>query len=479
MRKNGLLISCMLSMLMFWACNKDESLTEFKAETDDEQQELIDDSGIDNIIDHDDATDYIWNSSDVIEVNLNGSSASSNGSGLTINGSKITITTAGNYSFSGTLDDGQIYVDTEDETIVRLILNNADLTCSNNAAIYVNNAKKVMLVLADGTSNKVNDGISYSSEEEDANAAIFSKENLTIFGNGSLTVTGNYNDGLTSKDGLIIASGNITVDALDDGIRGKDYMLINSGEITVNCGGDGLKSDNIEDEGRGYITINNGNIDITSGGDAIYGGKDILVLNGEISLKSGGGNNANLSSDVSAKAFKSGIVIQFYGGTISIDAADDGIHSDGDIELYGGTFYIESGDDGIHAENNIEIEKSTITVNNSLEGIEAGYITVNSGVIIVTATDDGFNATQGLEVHSNDGSQLTVNGGDITVNMSGYDVDAMDSNGNIIINGGIINMYIPTTGPSSALDANGTITIDSDSDVYVNNEVYTSSGGGH
>ncbi len=473
MKINKLLLLGMLSTALFCTCRQDDGLTELIAETEDEEQYLVDDSDIDNIADHDDAGDYIWNCAEVIDVKLNGSSASSSGTGLTITGSKIAITRAGNYSFSGSLDDGQIYVDTEDKTLVRLILNNTNLTCSNNAAIYVNNAEKVVLVLADGTTNTVSDGTVYSIDEEDANAAIFSKENLTVYGKGTLIVKGNYNDGLTSKDGLIITSGSITVEAVDDGIRGKDYLVVNSGDISVNCGGDGLKSDNVEDEGRGYISINNGSFNITSGGDAIYGGKDVIVHDGNLNLESGGGSNAYLSNDVSAKSIKSGIISQFYGGSINIDAADDGIHSDGDINIYEGIFSVASGDDGIHSDEEIVIDNTTLTISSSLEGIEGGYITVNNGTIKVTANDDGFNATQGTEVMSDDGSQLIVNGGTITVNMSGSDVDAMDSNGDISINGGIVKLYIPTTGPSHGLDANGTITIGSDATVYENDEVYT------
>ena len=44
-------------------------------------------------------------------------------------------------------------------------------------------------------------------DTDEPNAAIFSASDLTIFGNGSLTVYGNNNDGIASKDGLIIASG--------------------------------------------------------------------------------------------------------------------------------------------------------------------------------------------------------------------------------------------------------------------------------
>lgn len=48
-------------------------------------------------------------------------------------------------------------------------------------------------------------------------------------------MAGNYNDGIASKDGLIIASGTVIENAVDDGIRGKDYLLVKDGAITVNA----------------------------------------------------------------------------------------------------------------------------------------------------------------------------------------------------------------------------------------------------
>ncbi|MBN2149694.1 MAG: carbohydrate-binding domain-containing protein [Anaerolineales bacterium] len=97
------------------------------------------------------------------------------------------------------------------------------------------------------------------ADENEPNAAIFSKANLTFYGNGSLTVDGNYQDGIASQDGLIIASGALMINAIDDGMRGKDYLVVKGGNITINAQSNGLKSDNgwcpglrwrIQDNGR-------------------------------------------------------------------------------------------------------------------------------------------------------------------------------------------------------------------------------------
>ncbi|MBK8025856.1 MAG: carbohydrate-binding domain-containing protein [Chloroflexi bacterium] len=257
--------------------------------------------------DHAGAEDYIWDSAAVTHIVLTGDTANVEGTGAVVDGSTVTIRSAGNYSFSGVLADGQIIVDTEDEALVRLILNGVQISNSTTSPIYVANAEETMIVLADNTSNGVADGTSYvyaSPEEDEANAAIFSKSDLTVYGNGTLMVTGSYNDGIASKDGLVIASGAITVSAVDDAIRGKDYVVIEGGTISVNAGGDGVKSDNEEDADRGYIAITDGIVNVTAGGDAIAAQTSVMISGGTFSLVAGGGSGGRLAADASAKGIR-------------------------------------------------------------------------------------------------------------------------------------------------------------------------------
>lgn len=111
----------------------------------------------------------------------------------------------------------------------------------------------MILTLADGTVNTLTDAetYTYAAGEDEPNAALFSKEDLTINGTGSLTVTGRYNNGIASKDDLVIVDGSITVNAAHDGIRGKDSISVRGGTITVTAGGDGLKANNDTDAGQG------------------------------------------------------------------------------------------------------------------------------------------------------------------------------------------------------------------------------------
>ncbi len=419
--------------------------------------------------DHTNPEDFVWDSTDVTNIILSGTSITVEGDGAIADGSRVTIQLAGNYSFSGSLADGQIVVDTQDEDLVRLILNGVNISNSTSAPIYIANAEETIIVLADNTDNVVSDGAAYvfAEGEDEPNAAIFSKSNLTIYGTGTLTVIGNYNDAIGSKDGLVITSGTLIVTAVDDGIRGKDYLVVQDGSITVNAGGDGLKSDNEEDASMGYISIATGMINITAAGDAIQAETSVLISDGQFVLVTGGGSTSYISEDTSAKGIKGALNVQIDSGTFTIDSADDAVHSNGSIVVNGGTLTLLSGDDGIHADATLTINGGDTQITESYEGIESAVITLNGGNIHLNASDDGVNVAGG-----NDGSGMTmnpgrggrpdqaafststdyylyINGGYLVVNAAG---DGLDANGAIEMTGGVVIVNGPTEQMNGALD---------------------------
>lgn len=431
---------------------------------------------------HEAANDYTWDSANVVNISLNGSSASSESAGVEIDGSVITITEAGTYSLSGVLSDGQVIVDTTDEEVARLILNGVDITSNNSAPIYIKDAEKAILILAENSQNTLTDATVYaytSTEEDEPNAVIFSKANLTLHGSGSLTVFGNYNDGISSKDGLIIAGGNITVNAADDGIRGKDYLVVKDGTLTVTATGDGLKADNEDDAALGFITIEKGSLNITAGGDAITAQTDIIVSDGELTLASGGGSGTWLDETTSAKGIKGVVSVTIDGGTFTINSADDSIHSNGDITINNGTFQLATGDDGMHADTTLTINGGEIVISESYEGIESAVITINGGSIHINSSDDGINVASGadgsganpgmfggggqgnqpggkagggpgLDMFSATGDYyLYINGGYIVVNADG---DGIDVNGAVEMTDGVVLVNGPTESMNGVLD---------------------------
>jgi hypothetical protein len=471
-------------LLIFMACekswepelydNEQDGNNQDNEDTGDANVKIIDYTVEDvlagNKVDHDNAGDYIWESTEVVHIELNEYSITTDKAGAVVNGNKVTITSAGTYSIRGALADGQIIVDTDDKKIVRLILNGVNISSSVDAPINVINAEKAIIIVAENTENYITDAESYifeNPEDDEPNAAIFSKSDLTICGKGALTVDGNFNDGIASKDGLIIASGNINVNAVDDGIRGKDYLVVRNGKITVNALGDGMKSDNDEDSTRGYIIIEEGVININSGGDAITAKTDVLIAGGEISLSSGGGSNSSIAESTSAKGIKAAVIVVIDGGTNTINSADDAIHSNGYLVINGGSFIISTGDDGIHADSSLGINGGEISITKCYEGIESlNVISITNGDIHIISNDDGLNVVgdgdimggrpgQGNFVVSSD-YYLYISGGSIVVNAVG---DGIDINGSVVMTDGDLIINGPTSNMNSALDFNATFKI--------------------
>ncbi|MEA4906477.1 MAG: carbohydrate-binding domain-containing protein [Anaerolineaceae bacterium] len=424
---------------------------------------------------HEEDGDYEYDPETAVTLTLDGDAIQVTGSGVSVEGAQATITAAGTYVLSGALADGQIMVDTPDEDPVRLVLDGVELSSSTGAPLYVAAAEKVILILPEGSHNTVSDAASYvyaSAEEDEPNAAIFSKADLSIAGSGALTVNGNYLDGITSKDGLVIAGGVIAVTAADDGVRGKDYLVIEGGSLTVTSGGDGLKADNAEDAGRGYVAVTGGALQVNAGGDAIDAQTDVIVSGGDFKLVSGGGSLASVDDTTSAKGIKGTVSVLIQAGSFEIDSADDAIHSNGSVTLNGGTFTLASGDDGVHADESLTVNGGELQVTRSYEGLESAVITLNDGNIHVVASDDGVNVAGG-----NDGSgmgagrpgvpgqdsfasrgsyYLYIHGGTLYVDAQG---DGIDVNGTVEMTAGTVVVVGPTQQMNGALDYDGGFTL--------------------
>lgn len=398
-------------------------------------------------------------------VKLNGDTILAEGSGVSVEGSNVTISAAGTYNFSGTLNDGQIIVDTADEETVVLVLNGVNITSGSSAPIYVHNAEKVVLTLAADTENYVTDSAVYIFEDEtvdEPNAAIFSKDDLTINGAGALTVNANYNHGIASKDDLKITGGNLTVNAVNDGIKGKDSIAVLAGALTVIAGSDGLQASNNEDAEKGYIAIEGGTLNVTAGLDAIQAETSLLVSGGDLTLASGASQN---NAADSAKGLKAGVDVTISGGNLTIDAAyDDAIHSNNSITIDGGAIVLASGDDGIHADASLVINGGAVDITEAYEGLESGVIIINDGTIHLTTRDDGINVSSGSGGGMMGGPGESVSGEYYLEINDGYvyvdaDGDGLDSNGTGTLNGGVVIVNGPTTNGNGSLDVNGVLEI--------------------
>lgn len=199
--------------------------------------------------------------------------------------------------------------------------------------------------------------------------------------------------------------------------------------------------------------------------DAAIYSKDDLTLNGSGSLTVEGnyGNAIESNDDLritggtyTIKAAKHGLsvndVLNIKDASLTITATEDAVHADNDEDTSLGNLYIQSGilniqagDDGLHASNAALIDGGKITVSSSYEALEGKTVTINGGELDLTASDDGINAadpTVGETVpgQASQGVYIKITGGKIKVTVGQGDTDALDSNGDLYISGGELDI---------------------------------------
>lgn len=170
-------------------------------------------------------------------------------------------------------------------------LSEKDVSVDEEDSIYSNNITSINLskssAKVEGNGAKVEETVieEINSEDNEPNAAIFSKDDLIISGSGSLEVKSNYKDGITSKDDLIIAGGDINIESgsgsknapeksdKDFGMNFKDNVMNNDKDQSSSDSKKGLKSEL-------SVEINGGNLNIDSYDDAINSGNEVIIASG-------------------------------------------------------------------------------------------------------------------------------------------------------------------------------------------------------
>ena len=446
-----------------------------------------------------------YDESECTVITLSGNSASVKGDGAKADGNSVTITAAGDYILSGRLDSGSVIIDADKSDKIRLILNGVSISSTTCAAINVKQADKVFITLAKGSENVLSNTVG-ATITDDADAVIFSNDDLTCNGEGKLTVTANVGHGIVSKDDLIITGGSYTVTSEKKALDANDSIRIAGGSFTIDAGTDALHCESTYSS-KGYIYVADGSFSITAGTDGIDASGVIQIDNGSFSLTTGGGSaNASIrkngefngdwgnwggrekrkssddgrtmqttklsaasgaddtSDSSSAKGIKSDSSVVVNNGAITIDSSDDAIHSDSQVIIADGTLAISSGDDGIHAGSALSINGGSVNISKSYEGLEGMTVDIGGGAVSVTASDDGVNAAGGNDQSSmngrpgqnqfaaQEGVYINISGGKVTVNASG---DGIDSNGDITVSCGEVYVSGSTGNGNAALDFNG------------------------
>ena len=304
------------------------------------------------------------------------------GEGIEIEDNQITITAGGDYTLTGTLDDGNIIISTKEK--VKLRLEGVSISSSENPCIFVEKADKAYITISENSKN-------YLVAENSEDGVIYSKENLEIKGNGSLDINSIAGHGIKASDNLNIENGNITINALSDGIHINDTFKMSGGKVGITAIGDGIDSESI-------VNISGGEINIQTNGAPIESTQATDAEN-SATRRPMWEENTGVEFEKSTKGISAEWMMVISGGVISVNSASHAIHCQDEIEINGGNIALSSQyDKGISAHGNLTISGSetVIDVLKSTEGIESkNVMTINDGVIKIISSDDAINATGG------------------------------------------------------------------------------------
>ena len=426
----------------------DDTLSSEQEETDDSVSSSEDSAYTYSDYELDDSFDR----QSAASITLSGSTAQSNGSGVSINNATVTISKEGCYLTSGELEDGQIIVDAGDSDKVQLVLDNASIHCSTGSAILVRNADNVKVTLAADSENELSDGTEYQTDDDNPDAALFSKDDLVINGSGSLTVQGNYKHGIAGNDDLVITGGRLTVNSLSHDLRGKDSVAILDGTFVLTSQKDGIQASNTEDSTKGWVQIDGGNFTIQSSGDGIQAETNLSIYDGSFTITSGGGAvngadhtenrgggfgrpggnrpdsaNGQTSPEMPSQPAEGGQTpsempsqpaegeqsssgnesdyseLIFDPDDFDDTSTDDsdttvstkGIKAGNALLIQQGTFVIDSADDAIHSNYSVTIDGGSFQLSSGDDGIHAeAYLNINGGTTTIAESYEGLEAAQ-------------------------------------------------------------------------------------
>lgn len=232
------------------------------------------------------------------EIRLETDHITATGEGVSIDGTTVSIKQAGEYFITGMLDNGQIYVNAGGDDLVVLSLGGIEISNTEKAAIYVENAGLTRIVAEAGTVNRVQSGAEIEidttgqteADETVSGGAIYAGDDLAVTGDGTLQVFGYLNNGIQTANNLSIENGILEVSARNNAVKGKDSVSITGGLLTLISGGDAIKSDDTTGEGYGIITISDGTFVIKAGGDGIQAETQLAISGGVFDIQTGGGS---------------------------------------------------------------------------------------------------------------------------------------------------------------------------------------------
>lgn len=298
-----------------------------------------------------------------VNIDLKGNEISVSSEIVTISDNKAIIADEGTYIVKGDLTDGQIVVESEKTDKVRIVLEGVNITNTGSSPVYIKQADKVFLTIAEGTDNSLITKGEFKETEDGNDAVIFSKEDITINGSGNLKIECETGKGISSKDDLVIVDSKINITAASHGLDSNDSIKLNNSGLNIVSGKDGLHSENNDDTSLGYIYIASGDIKIDAGDDGISALSNLVID----------------------------------GGNINIEKSNEGLEG-AIVEINGGTVNLKASDDGINATSADTDEQDFFGGREDMMGDSSLYIRISGGITHVNADGDGFDSNGNIFV---------------------------------------------------------------------------------
>ncbi len=240
----------------------------------------------------------------------------------------LTITQPGTYEVSGKISHGQIAVDLgedsrkDEDAVLNLILNNAEIHCSVAPAIVVYNAYEC------GNKSKKDAGPVVDTQDAGFQLILAKDSENLIYGSYVATI---YEDGTTQKDiKNKDAKKKYKFDAAIDSLVSFNIDSGENGRLIVNAENEGISSGL-------HMTVNSGEIVINAGDDSVNTNKDdvsVFTMNGGTLICNSGFGDEGDGIDSNGYIVINGGIIRAYANPRSIDS---GVDSDKGIYLNGGT----------------------------------------------------------------------------------------------------------------------------------------------
>ena len=280
---------------------------------------------------------------------------------------------------------------------------------------------------------------------------------LTIKGGGTYVVSGSCSDGsITVKKGVTGVT--LVLNGLDLTSASTAPIACNkSSEVTLTAaqGTVNTLTDSAQNNDENFPDnelAENAVIKCKDGSKVVLSGSGTLNIaaNGKNGIKSGATTETEGEASLTIKEL-----------TLNINASvNDAINAEQLLNVESGTLTINAADDGIHCDLVMNVGADgtagpAIEITGCNEGLEAATLNIYSGNITVHAEDDCLNAAN---------SDLTDY--EFSVNISGGALymdsvsgDGIDSNGTLTVSGGTVVVWTADTADNQPLDADGAITV--------------------